>query len=371
MRGRRAARRVAIAALVVAVLAVAALLVTQLPPFGAAPSGERRARVERSKHYANGAFRNLEPTHKLQPGTFGEMVRHSLFGDEQREPPRAPKVVRRRAADYTSAPASGLRATWIGHATVLLEIDGARVLVDPIFSERCSPFSFAGPRRFAPPPIALAELPQIHAVVISHDHYDHLDMATIQALSARGARFAVPLGIGAHLQRWGVPVDRISDLDWYEHVELHGLRLTATPARHYSGRGLLGGDGTLWASWVIAGARHRVFFSGDTGYSREFARIGRQFGPFDLTLIKIGASDPTWQEIHMSPEEAVRTHRDVRGELLLPIHWGTFNLGNHAWNEPADRAVAAARAAGVRIAVPRPGAWVEPAAPPPLAAWWR
>jgi L-ascorbate metabolism protein UlaG (beta-lactamase superfamily) len=367
----RARRRVAIALAVVIALAGTALLVTRLPPFGGALTGARLERAQRSPHHERGAFHNLEPTHKLTPGTFTQMLRHQFFGDEVRVPPRPLAVIARSAADYATPPATGLRATWFGHASVLLELAGRRVLTDPVWSERCSPFGFVGPRRFAPLPIALAALPEIDVVVISHDHYDHLDMATIQALSRRGARFVVPLGIGAHLQRWGVPGDRISELDWYEHVSRDGVRITATPARHYSGRGVLDGDATLWASWVIASDRQRVFFSGDTGYSREFARIGARFGPFDLTLIKIGASDPTWQQIHMSPEEAVRTHRDVRGALLLPIHWGTFNLGNHAWNDPPERMLAAARAAGVDVVVPRPGQWVEPAAPPALETWWR
>jgi L-ascorbate metabolism protein UlaG (beta-lactamase superfamily) len=207
--------------------------------------------------------------------------------------------------------------------------------------------------------------------VISHDHYDHLDMPTIQALSATGTRFVVPLGIGAHLERWGVPPERIVDLDWYESTEQLGVVFTATPARHYSGRGVFDGDRTLWASWVIASAQQRVFFSGDTGYSAEFRKIGERFGPFDLTLIKIGASDPTWHEIHMSPEDAVRTHQDLRGKLLLPIHWGTWNLAYHAWNEPAERVLVAAHAASVRLIMPKPGEWVDVAAPAPVATWWR
>jgi L-ascorbate metabolism protein UlaG (beta-lactamase superfamily) len=352
-------------------LVIVALAVTQLAPFGAAASGERLTRMQRSDRHIKGKFENLEPTHKLVPGTFWEMLTHQFTGNEQRVPPQPVPVVRRRAADYEIKPTTGIRATWLGHASVLLEIAGRRVLTDPAFSERCSPFSFIGPQRFAAVPFAAAEVPQIDVVVISHDHYDHLDMATIQALSARGTRFVVPLGIGAHLERWGVPPERVVDLDWYESVEIQGVMFTATPARHYSGRGLLDSDQTLWASWVIAGPTERVYFSGDTGYSSEFKKIGERFGPFQLTLIKIGASDPTWQEIHMSAEEAVKAHQDVRGQLLLPIHWGTFNLAYHAWNEPPDRALAAAQAANVAITVPKPGEWVDPASPPPLTPWWR
>lgn len=354
----------------IGLVAASAVVVPLLPPFGGTLQGARLARAKRSAHFADGSFRNLEPSHKLQPGTFWEMTRHWLFGAEQREPEAPISIVPRSTEDYATPPSSGLRATWIGHASVLIEIDGQRVLVDPIFSERSSPFGFVGPRRFFPPPIALSELPRIAAAVISHDHYDHLDMATVTALAARGTQLIVPLGVGAHLERWDVPAARITELDWYENTSLNGLRFTATPARHYSGRGLWNGDEILWASWSIAGARHRVFFSGDTGYSAEFVKIGERLGPFDLTLIKIGASDPTWHEIHMSPEDAVKVHRDVRGRLLLPVHWATFNLANHAWNEPADRLVAAARTAGIAFVVPRPGAWVEPSVSEPTARWW-
>ena len=359
------------ASLVVLLMAAAVFATKTLAVFGAEPKGELAARIERSPHHADGVFHNLEPTHKVEPGAWPSMLWRQFFGDEQRIPPHPIAIVRRTRADYAQPPATGLRATWLGHATVLLELDGQRVLVDPIFSARCSPFSFAGPERFFPPPITLSQLPHIDAVAISHDHYDHLDMPSVVALARAGAHFFVPLGIGAHLERWGVPRPQITDLDWYESARSGTLQLTATPARHYSGRGLLDGDHDLWASWAIVGPRQRVFFSGDSGYSAEFARIGERFGPFDLTLIKIGASDPSWHEIHMSPEDAVRAHRDVRGKLLLPVHWGTFNLAYHDWNEPAERLFAAANAQHIAFSVPRPGEFVEPGVSEPREAWWR
>ena len=315
-------------------------------------------------------FRNTEPT-RMTTAPFTEMLRRQFFGGEQREPLAPVPVVRRTAKDYAAPPASGLRATWIGWSSVLVEIDGRRVLTDPVWSERCSPSTLVGPKRFHPPPIVLDELPPIDAVVISHDHYDHLDMPSIRTLAARGTHFAVPLGIGAHLQRWGVAAGQIHELNWNENVDINGLAITATPARHYSGRNPLRPNGTLWASWVVKGSDHAVFFSGDTGYSEGFKAIGANHGPFDLTLIKIGASDPTWVEIHMSPEEAVQVHRDVRGRVMLPVHWATFNLGFHAWRDPADRAVAAAQKDGVNIVVPQPGELIEPGRDiPQPSQWW-
>jgi L-ascorbate metabolism protein UlaG (beta-lactamase superfamily) len=361
-----------IAALLTGVFVAAACSTRGFSSFGGKLDGKRLERARRSPQFDGKEFKNPLPTHMLVPGTFWQMVRHQFFGDEQREPGPPLPVIERTRQDYAALPATGLRATWIGHATVLLEIDGARVLTDPIWSERASPSTLVGPRRFHAPPIALEALPPVNAVVISHDHYDHLDMDTIQALAARATHFAVPLGIGAHLEAWNVPAGQIHELDWGESTTLAGITLTATPARHYSGRNPLRANRTLWASWVIHGPQHRVFFSGDTGYFDGFAKIGERHGPFDLTLVKIGASDPTWKEIHMTPEEAVQTHLDVRGRMLLPVHWGTFNLGYHAWNQPAAAVTAAAVARGVNLLIPRPGEWVEPgAASPPLDRWWQ
>jgi L-ascorbate metabolism protein UlaG (beta-lactamase superfamily) len=345
----------------------AAIVLATLDSLGARPSGALEERVLASPHYRDGEFVNETETRSLSGGLV-EMLRRQFFGTEVRVPTRPIPVERRRGTDYDAAPASGLRTTWIGHSTVLVEIDGAHVLTDPIWSDRCSPAAFFGPRRFFDPPLPLDELPPIDAVLVSHDHYDHLDMATAKALAARGARFFVPLGIGAHLARWGI--DGVTDLDWNEEARVtDALTVVATPARHYSGRSVWQNQ-ALWSSWVIAGPRHRVFYSGDTGYGPHFAEIGRRYGPFDLGLLKIGASDPTWKEIHMDPDEAVQAAMDVRASVLQPVHWGTFNLAYHDWFEPADRAVARAAQDGVRIVVPRPGEWVEPAAPAPVARWW-
>jgi L-ascorbate metabolism protein UlaG (beta-lactamase superfamily) len=333
--------------------------------------GARLERARRSPNFDGARFMNPVPTNVIAPGTTWTMIRHQLFGGEERVPQRVLPVVARSTADYASPPASGLRATWIGHASTLVEIDGHRLLTDPIWSERASPSTLVGPRRFHPPPLPIEALPPIDVVIISHDHFDHLDMATVQALAAAGSRFVVPLGVGAHLEAWSIPAAQVVELDWGESVRLGGLELVATPARHYSGRNPLRRDGTLWSSWVVKGPSHRIFFSGDSGYFEGFKAIGAAHGPFDLTLIKIGACDVAWQDIHISPEEAVRVHVDLGGKFLLPVHWGTFNVAFHAWNAPAEDVVAAASARGVAIAVPRPGQWVEPTAPPTLDPWWR
>jgi L-ascorbate metabolism protein UlaG (beta-lactamase superfamily) len=338
-----------------------------LASLGGRPAGARLERMRRSPQYVNGKFRNPQPTAMVK-GSYREMFRRQFFGDEQRSPLQPVPVV---TANYATAPRSGLRATWLGWSSVLVEIDGRRILTDPVWSERCSPSTLIGPKRFHAPPIALAALPPIDAVVISHDHYDHLDMPVIRFLAARGTPFAVSLGIGAHLERWGVAPRQITELDWNESVDIAGLHITATPSRHYSGRNPRHNNETLWASWVVKGPAHTIFFSGDTGYSDAFRKIGKEHGPFDLTLIKIGAYDRSWPWIHMNPEEAVQAHVDLGGRVMLPVHWATFNLGFHAWREPADRTLAAARKAGVILVVPEPGEPIEPDAPPPIDPWWQ
>jgi L-ascorbate metabolism protein UlaG (beta-lactamase superfamily) len=370
-------RRVLLAILV-AVLVIVVVLIGStgwLDALGAAPEGERLARIKRSPNYRDGAFRNPEPTRLGTTGSTWKTIRHWLGGHEQRVPPGPMPIVRLTKMSFAQPPASGLRATWLGHSTVLVEIDGARILFDPVWARRASPSSLVGPKRFHEPPLALDDLPPLDAIVASHDHYDHLDRGVVRALarsaSQSRARFLVPLGVGAHLERWGVAPDRITELDWSESTTVGPLALTATPARHFSGRGLNDGNHTLWASWSVTGPRHRIFHSGDTGPFPGFVDIGTAHGPFDLTFVKIGAYGDTWPDIHLTPEQAVDAHTKLQGKALLPIHWGTFNLAFHAWDEPAERVVVAATAAGARLIMPRPGESVEPATAPPVKPWWR
>lgn len=301
-------------------------------------------------------------------------IGQTLFGDAQTSPEGEVPIASPVEA-WKSPPASGLRLTWMGHSTALVEIDGARVLTDPIWSERASPSTLVGPHRFHAPPAPLEALPPIDAVIISHDHYDHLDHETTVALAAQGVPFFVPLGVGSHLAKWGVPADQITELDWWGRAQVPGTRVTvvATPAQHFSGRGLLSRNQTLWASWVVRGPQHRVYFGGDTGLFDGFADIGRREGPFDASIIPVGAYNPAWREIHLDPEEAIEAHRMVRGGVLLPVHWGTFQLGTHDWREPAERTLVAARAAGVVAITPLPGAPIEPttARADSTGPWWR
>ncbi|MEU0050911.1 MBL fold metallo-hydrolase [Streptomyces sp. NPDC006309] len=346
--------------------------------FGADPGGERLARIRRSPHFKDGVFQNPGGPARTRPaGSTLDVAK--VFLDKDTRPLRAPRgtvpVHPTTYADLARPPVTGLRLTWVGHSSVLVEIDGHRVLFDPVWGERCSPFPFAGPKRLHPVPLPLAALGPVDVVVISHDHYDHLDLPTIKALAGTDTLFAVPLGVGAHLEHWGVSPDRLRELDWHESTRIGGLTLTATPARHFCGRGLRNTQHTLWASWAVAGEEHRIYHSGDTGYFDGFKDIGAGHGPFDATMIQVGAYSEFWTEIHMTPEEGVRAHLDLQGGVphgvLLPIHWGTFNLAPHPWAEPGEWMLAAAGAVGQAAAFPVPGQSFEPAGVLPTRPWWR
>ncbi|ASW54514.1 MBL fold metallo-hydrolase [Plantactinospora sp. KBS50] len=360
-------------ALVAGALAAAAWAVWDVPAaFGGRSTGARADRLARSPQFGGQRFRNAVNTRSImppgEPGQERHLLRELVLGRQRRHPGAAVPVLRPGPA--RPAP-DGLAIIWYGHASTLVEIEGRRVLIDPVWSDRCSPSRLVGPHRMHRVPVPLDELPPIDAVLISHDHYDHLDMATIRALArTRTVPFLVPLGVGAHLARWGVPEDRIVELDWDETTRIGGLELTATAARHFSGRGLRR-DRTLWASWVIAGAQRRVFYTGDSGYFAGYADIGTGYGPFDATLMQVGAYDRAWPDIHMFPEEAVTAHLELRGDLMIPVHWGTFNLALHDWDEPVNRVWREAKARGVRLAVPRPGERVDVAEPPAVDGWWQ
>ncbi|MEV4123064.1 MBL fold metallo-hydrolase [Micromonospora sp. NPDC049645] len=335
-------------------------------------SGARAARAARSPQFREGTFHNRADTRTMVAEPGRNLVRELIFGKQKRRPTAAVPLLRPSAGPAGALEvADELNIVWYGHASTLIEIEGRRVLLDPVWSERCSPSGLVGPRRLHEPPVRIDELPQLDAILISHDHYDHLDMATVRALLAgQSAPFLVPLGVGAHLDRWGVPAERIIELDWSESYRVAGLEITATAAQHFSGRGLRR-DGTLWSSWVVAGSRRKVFYTGDSGYFDGYAEIGAEHGPFDVTLMQIGAYDRAWPTIHMFPEEAVTAHLDLRGGLFVPVHWATFNLALHDWSEPVDRLWAEAKARDVRLAVPRPGERVVVDEPPAVDGWWQ
>ncbi|MGE0785237.1 MAG: MBL fold metallo-hydrolase [Sandaracinaceae bacterium] len=369
-RSRR--RRIVLRVLGVLALAVLALatfaLIDGWRAFGQAADGARRERMDASPHWSEGesSFVNPEPLYNDWGAMITGVMNASAYGS-----PNAPiATVPGDRSRFGAPPASGLRVTWLGHSILVIEIDGYTVLTDPVFGERTSPFTWAGPERFYPTPIVLDQLPPIDLVLISHDHYDHLDYPTIQRMREWETTFVAPLGVGAHLAYWGVDEEHIVDVDWWDRVEHESLTVVCTPARHASGRTGIDKDATLWAGFALIGPNHRAFYSGDTGLFPAMAEIGERFGPFDVTMIESGAYDSAWPDWHLGPEQAVLAHQLVRGDVLIPVHWGLFNLAYHSWTEPAERVLAAAEEAHVRAVVPRPGESVEPAAPPEVERWW-
>jgi L-ascorbate metabolism protein UlaG (beta-lactamase superfamily) len=285
---------------------------------------------------------------------------------------------------YSSAPESGLRVTWMGHSSTLLEIDGVRVLIDPVWDQRASPMRLAGPKRFFDAPVRLEDLPAIDVVLVSHDHYDHLGQATIERLAAlpamAGTRWVTSVGVGTILRRFGVAAVRITELDWTQGAVVADGRLsiTAAPARHFSGRGMFNRFETLWSSFVLKGAKHTVYFGADTGWWEGFAEIGTAYGPFDLTMLEIGAFNELWHQIHLGPDGAGRAFDELGGAgvdgsgLLMPIHWGLFDLALHAWREPIERMLEVAGERGIKLWAPEPGRPTEVVRGVELRSeWWR
>ena len=333
-------------------------------------SNEYNEKYGYSPNYYNGQFNNLIKTHEgRKPGTFFEMVGEIAFGEEEREPTFELPVNQLDPSFFKSSFADGLRVTWMGHSSVLVEIDGRGILFDPVWSDRIGPL--IGRKRFYKPPIQIDSLPKLDAVLISHEHYDHLDKATILALANSDTKYFVPLGVGEYLKDWGIPSKRIIEMDWWDSATLGGQDFTiiATPARHYPGR-WFSSIPTLWTSWTILGPHHRVFFSGDTGMLPTFDDIGKKYGPFDLTMIEIGAYHENLGDVHLGPVQAVDVHLSLRGKMLLPIHWGTFNLGIHAWTDPIETMIKTATKKSVNFVAPKPGQPVYPDKPIDLYKWW-
>ena len=342
---------------------------------GGKARGPRLARMQGSPRWVDGRFANV---HKTFPGLRSADIPWREFfcaRDERR--PKAPLPVVDPTSEWSTRTRTGLRVTWLGHSTLLVEIGPFRILTDPVWGSRASPAPGIGPRRFQPPPVPLDALPPIDLVLLSHDHYDHLDYRTIRTLAPRGVPFVTPLGVGAHLERWGIEPHRITELDWWERAEGPGaesgarLVVTAAPAQHFSGRGIGSRNATLWCSYAIQNGDRSFFYGGDSGLMPGFVEIRDRLGPFDLHAIEIGAYHPAWGDIHMGPANALRAHEMLGDAPLLPIHWGTFDLATHRWDQPIEVLTRLGAESGAALVVPRLGEPVEPGIFPESTAWWR
>lgn len=303
---------------------------------------------------SNGRFQNTEVAYKTELSSVWSIIKAYIKDDRTAAIPEFPIPVIPVTRDMLLA-LDHDAIIRLGHSSLLLKIDGEFVLLDPVFSERAFAVQWVGPKRFHDTPISIDELPPIKAVIISHDHYDHLDKAAIKKLTHITEVFVTPLKVGDRLRDWGVPGNQIIELNWWQSTSVSSMKFTATPSQHFSGRGLFDKDKTLWASWVIKGKNANVFFSGDSGYFGGFKEIGERFGPFDITLMETGAYNELWSEIHMLPEQSLQAHIDVKGHIMMPIHNSTFDLALHNWFEPLEEITLLANQKHVTLSTPKFG----------------
>lgn len=266
-------------------------------------------------------------------------------------------------------PSKDLKTIWFGHSSFLLNVDGKIVLVDPVFSGSAAPVSFMV-KRFQAPVLSLEELPPVDYILISHDHYDHLDMDSIKFFEEKSTKFITPLGVGSHIEGWGIPRERIIEKDWWEIEEFEGIKFISTPAQHFSGRGLFDANKTLWSSWVIQSENHNIYFSGDTGYDTHFKDIGEKYGPFDVAFLETGQYNEKWAEVHMLPEQAVDAYKDLKAKKYFPIHWGMFILSEHTWYDPAEKIFNLSKENNIDLVAPKIGQMVNFSNTPKVEKWW-
>ncbi|WP_416383640.1 MBL fold metallo-hydrolase [Planococcus maritimus] len=339
---------------VAAIAAMSGAALKLYTPLGASPDKRQRDRFSALPNYNEGKFANDEEETAIDLSGGLSMLKDSLFAGEVERTPLGMLPV--AEIDWARIESAQESLTWFGHSTFLLSIDGRKSFIDPMLGNRASPLAFVGSARYSHDWLATIDrLPPIDAVLLTHDHYDHLDYESIRALESKVGHFYVPLGVGVHLSRWGVEDARITELNWWEEAQLGNLTLALTPSRHFSGRGLFNRNSTLWGGWVVLGEQTRFYTSGDGGYGSHFKEIGDAYGPFDLALIEGGQYDARWESSHMTPEQSVQAHLDVRGEKMMLVHWAAFTLAFHSWTDPIERASDEAQRFGVELVTPQIG----------------
>jgi L-ascorbate metabolism protein UlaG (beta-lactamase superfamily) len=360
-----------IAAILILTALIVIVFMRYFPAFGGKSTKDQINRYSQLHNFSKGKFvYDLPSPVDTSLKGLTSMVKEALKRDANRRPGEPLPMV---PIDFGPIPDHETRMTWLGHSALLLQTSGKTVLIDPMFGNSPSPFPFIGSKRYnSKLPFAIEDLPPIDAVILSHDHYDHLDYDSIKKLKEKIGKFFVPLGVGRHLRRWGIEPGNIQEFNWWDEGVFGKIHLACTPARHFSGRSIGDRDSSLWCSWVIESEHSKIFFSGDSGYGPHFAKIGEKYGPFDLTLIECGQYDSRWAYTHMLPEETVQAHLDVKGSLLIPIHWGGFTLAFHDWTDPVERAAKEAERRNTALSSPKIG---EPvivgSADYPHTAWWK
>jgi L-ascorbate metabolism protein UlaG (beta-lactamase superfamily) len=342
----------------------------QQDSFGKLPSGTRAERISKSANFRDGTFQNRIETPAIAENTsYVKLMSEFFFTKKVDREPLRPLPAQK--TDLKSLPADKPTLIWFGHSSYLISIGGKKILADPVFSERASPVQYAGPKSYPGTMLyKIEDFPDLDVVVISHDHYDHLDYNSILTLKEKTKLFCVGLGVGEHLEHWGVKPEQIREFDWWEGEEvLTGIKLTSTPARHFSGRGF-SRNRTLWSSFVLETGGYKLFIGGDSGFDESFKEIGEKYGPFDLAMLECGQYDPKWPYIHMDPEETVKAALGLNTKVFMPVHWGKFTLANHPWRDPIRKAVKYANAYGAKITAPQIGQPVFLDEAMPFADWW-
>ncbi len=341
--------------IVLVVMIIGFIFIKTSPQLGANPSESEKKEFAKSENFESGKFKNAIPT-KLDMGFSDMMTLMGKYfkGIKGAAPDFEIPVLKTDSMKLNQIDSAKL--IWFGHSAFFLKLDGKNILIDPMLGKVPAPHPTLGRNRYSKElPIEIEELPSIDLILISHDHYDHLDYGSIQKLTAKTAQFVVPLGVKAHLVKWGVAEERIKEFDWWQEWKYQGIDLAFTPSRHFSGRGLNNRFSTLWGSWVIQGLKDKIYFSGDGGYGNHFKEIGDKYGPFDLAMMECGQYNELWSEIHMMPEETAVAGQDVKAKVVMPIHWGAFSLALHSWTDPVERLVKSAEEIGLPLIVPKIG----------------
>ena len=363
--------KVTLVVLAFLILSVTAIL--NSPSFGSRPDQQAKVSFEKSKQFNKefGIFENRRQSiiKEMKERNMSFKLITEWFRDGDDRIPSAPlPEVRPNLKEFLSS-SKDLKIIWFGHSTFMLNMDGVIILVDPIFGKSAAPFDLLV-NRFQPPVLSLEELPKIDYILISHDHYDHLDMTSTKFFSKKDIKFITPLGVGSHLKGWGIKEENITERDWWESVNFSGVEFIATPSQHFSGRSLTNNNETLWASWVLKSKEHSVYFSGDSGYDTHFKEIGEKYGPFDIAFLESGQYSKNWREVHMLPEEAALAYNELRAKRYFPVHWGMFKLSFHAWRDPIERLLTLSLKHDINLIVPMIGEIVNLSDEKDLERWW-
>lgn len=352
----------------IAILVIATFLFMQQASFGKNPSGARLERIQKSKNYREGAFQNIHHTPNFGEGYNFWKILNMYF---KKGPTSPDRVLPSQKLSFDGIDTNDFNLTWLGHSTYLIQVDNKTILVDPVIVGNASPVSFFGKSYPIEHPYSLSDLPSIDYLLITHDHYDHLDYKTIIVIKDKVKHIYTSLGVGSHLEYWGVPSSMITELDWEDSANINeNMRLTACPARHFSGRGFKRNQ-TLWSSFVLKTKHKNIYLGGDSGYDNHFKKIGAQYGPFDLSILECGQYNPAWGYIHMLPNEVAQAASDLNSKLLLPVHWAKFTLALHTWSEPIELVSAAAHTKNITITTPMIGETLTLDKKIPTSTWWK